>query len=223
MFMHAEKHYVSDFYAYANGDLLFDEGLVETLENLLKAQLAKRVMVVGRRTNYALKDIHVELTGTTIKDFRLAQEELASSVRIFKALAIDYFITNRGGIKWDKLPNFVIGRAGYDNYMIHFAKKHAKATVVDASRTIRALHLQGKGYELTHRVANDTDSNFNLRLIRRTREFRGPRQLVENGNVNVAQLESRYRDKSVTFVPHVKLRDVIAESEPDALSDPFVL
>ncbi|ELT89173.1 hypothetical protein CAPTEDRAFT_221789 [Capitella teleta] len=214
MYLHAEKHYRTHFYGYSNGDLLFDQGLLDTLTDLHTALPHNRSMVVGRRTNYVLKDFDKDLEDlTTIKDFAAAQKERAESVRVFKAVAIDYFISNRGGVNWQKLPNFVIGRAGYDNYLIFFARKHCKAVVVDASRTIRALHLQGAGFKLTHRTSNDTDSKYNLRIIRSLREFKGPGQLIEQGNVNAAQLESRHRSGGIEFIPHRRNRSAKAVIE----------
>ncbi len=39
--------------------------------------------------------------------------------------AEDYFISSRDGFPWHKIPNVVIGRVAYDNWMVGFLNTHS--------------------------------------------------------------------------------------------------
>ena len=54
----------------------------------------------------------------------------------------DYFITTRSGVERlvRQMPDFVIGRAGFDNWLVCRAIKGPGWTVIDASRTVTARH-----------------------------------------------------------------------------------
>lgn len=60
--------------------------------------------------------------------------------------AQDYFITKRSGLPWSTIPDFVVGRAGVDNWLMVTALAR-RAAVVDASRTVTARHQVRSGYE----------------------------------------------------------------------------
>ena len=51
--------------------------------------------------------------------------------------AIDYFIFNKNSIK--KIPDFVIGRPGYDNWLLWYARRNL-IPLIDLSNEIRVIH-----------------------------------------------------------------------------------
>ena len=52
MFLEAQSKFKSTFYGYANGDLLFTDGLMNTLQKIFCAfQENKKILIVGKRTN----------------------------------------------------------------------------------------------------------------------------------------------------------------------------
>jgi len=60
--------------------------------------------------------------------------------------AQDYFITTRAGFPWSSIPDFVVGRAGVDNWLMVTGLAR-RAAVVDASATITARHQVRAGYQ----------------------------------------------------------------------------
>jgi len=60
--------------------------------------------------------------------------------------AQDYFITKRAGFPWATIPDFVVGRAGVDNWLLVTALAR-RAAVVDVSRTVTARHQVRSGYD----------------------------------------------------------------------------
>ena len=72
------------FIAYANADILFDSGLIDTLQ-MLKDWPTQRLMVVGRRSNVDMAKLHK----ASLDDI------LTTTGDLFMEWAQDYFITTR--------------------------------------------------------------------------------------------------------------------------------
>jgi len=79
--------------------------------------------------------------------------------------AQDYFITTRSGFPWSTIPDFVVGRAGVDNWLMVTALAR-RAAVVDASGTITARHQVRAGYKpsahFTQPAGDDAAVNYAL-------------------------------------------------------------
>jgi hypothetical protein len=60
----------------------------------------------------------------------------------FQDDAQDFFIVMRGGFPWDDIPDFVIGRPGYDNWLVDYTF-HNDVDAVDVTRTLHAIHQTG--------------------------------------------------------------------------------
>ena len=117
---------------YANCDIIFLPDLLEAVATV--SSHAPRFLMVGRRWD-------VDIT----EPLSLAQPDWAAQLRT-KALRdakqrpgqwIDYFVFPKGF--YDAIPAFVIGRVGWDNWLVG----HALATgapVVDASAVVTAVH-----------------------------------------------------------------------------------
>lgn len=139
MFMETIDSYNSTFYMYANGDMLFDHSLIETVEAIIPSTgMYKRILLVGKRLNYIMNGKeHIENL-----------EELKRKSRnatYFTEWAMDYFITTRDGFNWKgDVPDFVVGRIRYDNWIL----SHALTTgvvAIDTTKTILAFHQTGTG------------------------------------------------------------------------------
>jgi hypothetical protein len=139
------------FIAYANADILFDSGLVDTLQ-MLKDWPMGRLMVVGRRSNLDMGNHHE----TSLDDILNAKGDL------FRHDAQDYFITTRRLVDWSALPPYVIGRRAYDNALVDWGFHHA--TLVDATETIKATHQTlSDGNSAAHSTIHaDKEYNANL-------------------------------------------------------------
>ncbi len=62
--------------------------------------------------------------------------------RRFQDDAQDFFIVRRGTFPWETIPEFVVGRPAYDNWLLDYAEHHDFDTV-DLSRTVHAIHQTG--------------------------------------------------------------------------------
>ena len=138
------------FVAYANADIMFNAGLVETLRSL-RDWGQPRLMVVGRRSNH-------DLAGA------LAHTDIDSvSSTLFGDDAQDYFVVTRGLFgNWSELPDYVIGRRAYDNALVDWAFHNAH--LVDATGSVTALHqTTGDGNSAGHSTVNQ-DKEYNVNL-----------------------------------------------------------
>ena len=136
MFLKAREKYTTPFYCYTNGDILFDDGLIKTLKVLKPVtSKMKQVLIVGRRTNYKVSP------GQVIDSF---DDIKASSKKgqLFGTNAQDYFISTSRGYPWETIPDFVVGRVGYDNWLVVTAIVK-KMVVIDTTKTVIALHQTG--------------------------------------------------------------------------------
>ena len=56
MFLDAMTRYDAAYYGFCNGDILFDSGLVNTLQALDNYKhVLRNIMVIGKRKNYYMK------------------------------------------------------------------------------------------------------------------------------------------------------------------------
>ena len=136
MFTETEKQFSSHFYAYANADILFDEGLIKTLKLLIRLlNSTRQVMITGRRVN-----VPVNMSVTSLRDVSM----LRRNHKLFGDNAQDFFISFRNGYDWSSIPDFVVGRVGYDNWLVvHAIVK--RMVVIDVTETVIAIHQSGMG------------------------------------------------------------------------------
>ena len=149
MFLTAQQKFRSTYYGYANGDLLFSDGLLKTLEKIFcEFDNDKQILIVGRRTNVnssLLNDINSQL-GEAVEKYAIRYGER------FQPDALDYFITNTL-FPWQTFLPLAVGRRGYDNWVLAYARLN-NFTVIDASDSVTCLHqtLDWRGnYEGLHK------------------------------------------------------------------------
>ena len=139
MYNLAMKSFNTPWYGYANGDILFMDDFLNTMNEINETIGAnKRVLVTGRRTNVEnfTKDFDVT-------DFASVRQFAQENGALFKTDAEDYFIVSRS-FPWNSTPPVVVGRPAYDNWLVGHARCHLKSTVIDATETVMAVHQTTK-------------------------------------------------------------------------------
>ena len=129
--------YDAPFYGYCNGDILFDSGIVKTLREVERRLYAlNTTMVTGRRIN-----VKMNLSVVTPL-FQLSDvTDKARTGTIMRPYAEDYFFVTRD-FPWHVVPDVVIGRPAYDNFLVAIAIKQ-NVSVIDATKTLLAFHQTG--------------------------------------------------------------------------------
>ena len=118
-----------------------------------------RTLVIGRRTNVLLHNLR--------NDTRLyLPDDVTDAARqrgqLFSVNAEDYFFIAFNDFPWHRVVDVVIGRPAYDNYLVGLAIRQ-NVTVVDATRTLLALHQTGSDGNLAGH--SNSDKGFNAAAI----------------------------------------------------------
>jgi hypothetical protein len=133
IFDRAEEFAGNNLLCFVNCDIILTSDFRAALERV--AQQHRQFLMVGRRW-----DTNV----TEPVDFSRANWEEQIRARASRENFqrppqwIDYFAFSRG-LYHKRIPGFVIGRPGWDNWLVWFARA-SKVPVVDASRVVRAVH-----------------------------------------------------------------------------------
>ena len=147
----------SKTFTYINGDVLGSYDFVMTIDALLRAGLGDFLMV-GRRTNSDWDESYSVLH----KNFSFDEHFERGS--LFATNAQDYFTVTKNAIDWNAIPSFVIGRPGYDNWLVDYVYHKPKVALVDATRTVRMLHQtdgDGNSAQGGKMVKSSADKEYN--------------------------------------------------------------
>jgi hypothetical protein len=127
----ARQHSDTPLLAYVNTDVILLPDFVWTVWKV--AEQAEQFLVVGQRWDL---DLRQEVDFTPGWESRL-RADLRSRGRLHPPGGSDYFVFPRSG--FTQMPNFAIGRAGWDNWMFYHARQQ-HWPVVDATQAITAVH-----------------------------------------------------------------------------------
>ncbi|KAK3611759.1 hypothetical protein CHS0354_014106 [Potamilus streckersoni] len=162
MYVQANKLYNTSWYGYFNGDILLTEDILETLDYVSSVSdnfPNASILIIGRRINV------LNVTSEEVRNVNGIKESARSRGSLYEIDAEDYFITNRL-FPWAQIPEFVIGRAGYDNWIVGQARCDLGTIVIDATETLTAVH------QTTNKGGNKegfahSNKNYNFELIQR--------------------------------------------------------
>lgn len=133
IFAMARQVSTSPLLAYVNADIVLTPQMVN-IASQVYCQL-KNFLIVGQRYGLDLTQVLDFLPGW---DARL-MAALQNNGRLHPPAGSDYFIFPR--TSFTDLPNFAIGRAGWDNWMIYHSRAQG-IPIVDASTAITVIHQE---------------------------------------------------------------------------------
>ena len=131
IFQLARQASQSPLLCYVNGDMLFTEDLVHSAR--AAASNADHFLLVGQRWDIDLTRT-LEFHNGWQGDLRTLAHTQGS---LHPPQGSDYFIFPRQ--QFTEMPDFAIGRAGWDNWMIYFARQQ-NWPVIDGSESVLAVH-----------------------------------------------------------------------------------
>lgn len=121
----------ADLLAYINADVMLLPAFVESVHQV--ARQADEFLLIGQRWDLNVRQV---LDFSPGWDQRLLADVRARG-RLHLPAGSDYFTFPRA--LFDEMPDFAIGRAGWDNWMIYQARQQGYA-VVDGTPSIIAIH-----------------------------------------------------------------------------------
>lgn len=164
LYIEAPKMINSSYYGFANSDILFNSRLIESLRAIHEFHQqyhpGQGFLMVGRRTNIESNLIKQESLNYSNIDY------YESKGTLFRTDAIDYFVTSAHGFPWDTSLEVVIGRSGWDNYVVSLAYDN-KIPSYDVTETVPAIHqsYSGKG----NRGSDNIDAQMNFPILKMQR------------------------------------------------------
>lgn len=127
----ARQNSDADVLAYVNADIILLPDFVKMTRKVFEKK--KKFLMVGRRWDLDVTDLIDFNKGWQAE----LEQDLVSSGVPHKPDGSDYFIFPRG--LFLDIPEFRVGRAGWDNWMIYYAVKHPWPAI-DATQSIKIIH-----------------------------------------------------------------------------------
>jgi len=127
----ARNYSTSPYLIYVNADILLLPDIINATTQV--ATQLKDFLIIGQRW---------DLDIPTLLDFSPGWQErilkeVAENGRLHQPAGSDYFIFPRDA--FNEMPNFAIGRAGWDNWMI-YATRLKRWHVIDATPSVTVIH-----------------------------------------------------------------------------------
>jgi hypothetical protein len=208
IFSAARQISTSPLLAYVNADILLTPQFVATASQVYCH--LKQFLIVGQRQDLDQKQ---PLDFTDGWDIRLLSD-LQARGRLHLPAGSDYFVFPR--TCFTDLPNFAIGRAGWDNWMIYWSRQH-HIPVVDATASITVIHQDHDYSHLPnaqphYRLPESTE---NLRLAggqRTVFTLMDADYSIEHDQLRPIPLRSRKLLREIEIFPLVRLHSMIMAS-----------
>lgn len=162
IFKIAREKFTADYFLYLNSDIILLSDFIDTAK-LLKCRFKSDFFLIGRRTNLDI-NTHIDFSKPDTENRLRKQAQMSG--KLVGATAIDYFLFPR--YAFQTIPPLRIGRAGYDNILIYWAKKYEKISVIDGTGSILAIH---QNHDYNHvrggekEVFSGKDAQDNLKTV----------------------------------------------------------
>jgi hypothetical protein len=132
LFIQAEKIAKFPIITFINADIILPKNFVEEIKWVTDTM--KKFLIIGHRWDM---DIHEKINFQSELITRKFWETIPEKGELHAPSGIDYFVFNKG--LWKTLPDFIIGRPGFDNWLIWKARRR-RIPVIDATDSIQVVH-----------------------------------------------------------------------------------
>jgi len=157
MFELARQNSCSDLMCIINADMILMSDLVEAAKQVTEQK--ENFVLLGRRWDY---DITAPLDFSNGWESKL-RETVETRGTLHRPAGSDFFLFPKSC--YQDIPNFAIGRAGWDNWMIYKARQE-KWPVIDCTPSVMIVHQSHDYSHLPgakpHYEHPDTDENIRL-------------------------------------------------------------
>ena len=164
MFLRAQQlHPHAATFSYVNSDCISNGSFVRTASALFMR--GQPFVAVGRRTNVDWSSVQ-DLASLPCNYSSQKFDQILQSGELGPFGAIDYLITSRDALAWRTIPQFVVGRVGFDTWLADHAY-HLSVTealeYIDCTTTVPMIHMTGLGGNAeSHAATVNRDHNMAL-------------------------------------------------------------
>jgi hypothetical protein len=146
----------NDVLCYSNADIIFLNDFPAGISKIHDS----RFLLVGQRWDLDLS-AEIEFSGKFEEELR---EQVARAGKLHDVDGMDYFVFRKGTIK--TLPPFLVGRAGWDNWMIYNAR-NLGIKVIDGTKGYLVIHQNHNYGHVKKSVGRwlGPESDYNMALL----------------------------------------------------------
>lgn len=159
LFREAQKIAKFPILCYVNGDIIFTDDFLKAIKKIASGY--EQFLCVGRRWDTEIR--------TPISFDKNWQKNIKTLVKKEGALhgysGIDYFVFTKG--MFQDIPPLVVGRGGWDNWMIYDTRKR-HIPVIDVTKATTVVH---QGHDLPN--TRETATRFTDEYAEKNREYAG--------------------------------------------------
>lgn len=159
IFFQASQQATHPILTYVNSDIILTRDFLPTVQQVITQY--SQFLILGRRWNLDITDSINYNNPNWEKNLR---DRLLQAGTFGGVGALDYFVFPK--LLFSQLPEFAIGRAGWDNWMVGEALKQ-NIPVINASQLITAIHqnhdynhLSGRRLEAFHGIEAQQNQTF---------------------------------------------------------------
>jgi hypothetical protein len=194
----------SPLLAYVNADILLTPQFIEVSRQIYNQE--KKFLIVGQRHDLDLQN-ELEFKSGWDKDLL---KNLQRHGRLHPPAGSDYFVFPR--TCFTNIPNFAVGRAGWDNWMIYYARTQ-QYHVINATSSLIVIHQD-------HDYSHLPNGQPHYRLPETSENIRlagGPRTIftladanyfVKEGQVKPIRLHRRKLLREIEIFPLIRLHSL---------------
>ena len=190
---------------YANSDIMFTNRIMRCTSSL-----PLRALISGRRWN---TQISTAWNFTTEAWERDLEEYIKARGKLYNYDAMDYFIFDRRS-RLVELPPFIVGRPGWDNWMI-FRARQLRMRVIDATEEILAVHQNHDYRHVPQQIGQkwsgpEADKNRELKGIGHFSLLDATHWMTPNGIIRAKGESYRKRKRDAFGYLHPRLWSVVS-------------
>jgi hypothetical protein len=139
MFEIAQKYSRNRILCYVNSDII----LFRTILQIIRKINFEKYVLIGQRFDV---DIDDPIDYNDIFWEKKLNDKIQTTGKLHSPAGLDYFIFPKD--TFSDIPRFSVGRPGWDNWMVYYAKSH-NIPVIDGTTKILAVH---QNHDYSHRI-----------------------------------------------------------------------
>lgn len=158
IFENAQKIAKNNILCYVNADILLFRTILQTVNTII----FEKYLMIGQRIDLDITQV-IDFTDTFWE--KKLNDKILATGNLHSPAGLDYFIFPKD--TFSDFPPFVVGRPGWDNWMI-FYMKSLKIPVIDGTQKILAVH---QNHDYSHRpgglqeIFSGDEAKNNYRLL----------------------------------------------------------